>query len=251
MRLAKPPSLLTAEEEIALARRVHGPDRADALAARNELVLRNLGLVGRAVGYYRMKSGSDHDDLFSEGVLGLIRAAELYDPERHTRFSTYAMPAVFHAVRTYVNRDRPIKIPNYLQEPSQVQSVLERSRTAQSKRRLDFNVRAAADAIVSFASLSQSADGDHRPDVPDRRPSPLDTLIQHETADQVVQALGQIPPLRAYILAHRLGLCGVPERTLRELGSELSLTRERIRQLEVQAKLDLTAALARDRRSCA
>jgi RNA polymerase sigma factor (sigma-70 family) len=126
-------ALLTAEEEVALAREVHGPDRDASVAARNKLVLHNLGLIGMALTYYRKRCDADFDDLFSEGVLGLLRAAELFDPDRHTRFSTYALPAILHQIRSFVRRDHLVHVPNYIQDPVQVRIKLKEARTRRSK----------------------------------------------------------------------------------------------------------------------
>jgi RNA polymerase sigma factor (sigma-70 family) len=100
------PRLLTPEQEIELARRVHGSDPADALAARDELVLCNFGLVGKIVG--RMANHWRHleyDDLFSEALLALVKVAERYDPDRHhTRFSTYAVPDIRGRLRSFAGQ---------------------------------------------------------------------------------------------------------------------------------------------------
>jgi len=98
--------LLTPEEEIELARRVHGDDPADARAARDELVLHNLGLVGKIAG--RMANhwrSLEYDDLFSEALVALVQVAERYDPDtHHTRFSTYAVPDIRGRLRNFASQ---------------------------------------------------------------------------------------------------------------------------------------------------
>ncbi len=100
--------LLTAEQEVELARRVHGDDRADAIAARDELVMHNIGLVGKLVG--RMVNHWRHleyDDLFAEALVWLVQVAQRYDPEKHhARFSSYAVPDIRGRLGHYVNSKR-------------------------------------------------------------------------------------------------------------------------------------------------
>jgi len=98
--------LLTPEQEIELARRVHGDDPVAARAARDELVLHNLGLVGKIVG--RMANhwrSLEYDDLFSEALVALVQVAERYDPDtHHTRFSTYAVPYIRGRLRNFASQ---------------------------------------------------------------------------------------------------------------------------------------------------
>jgi RNA polymerase sigma factor (sigma-70 family) len=108
--------LLTPEQEIELARRVHGDDPADAVAARDELVLCNLGLVGKIVG--RMANHWRHleyDDLFSEALVALVQVAERYDPDtHHTRFSTYAVPDIRGRLRNFVSQKASRRAGSFL-----------------------------------------------------------------------------------------------------------------------------------------
>lgn len=230
MRLKTASSLLTAGEEIDLARRVHGTDPADAIAARNEFVLHNLGLVGKAAAWYRRRSGLDYDDLFSEGMLGLITAAEGYDPDtHHTRFSTYASPTVFSALQQVVVDSALVRVPKYLQAGRPPHATSSPARAAQQ-----------AQCIArGQAALQGPRSLDPESDAADPAPSPLNALVTHETQARVLAALGKLPPLRAYILAHRRGLCGLAPRTLRSMAAELGLCRERIRQIEVLAAAEL------------
>ena len=124
-RHAKQP-LLTAREEVALSRLIHGDDPEAALKARNELVERNLGLVGMAAGWYvRNMRHVDHDELMSEGMVALISAAELYTPwTSKARFSTYAGRAIFNNLREWMCLDRTVHVPKYLQDPNQVRLKL-------------------------------------------------------------------------------------------------------------------------------
>jgi RNA polymerase sigma factor (sigma-70 family) len=119
---------LTAEQEIELARRVHGSDPADAKAARDELVLHNFGLVGHIVGnIVKHWPRLDYDDLFSEAMVALVQVAERYDPDtHHTRFSTYAVPDIKGRLRNYVKTARPPSWPIVEDRPDPAPPVLER-----------------------------------------------------------------------------------------------------------------------------
>lgn len=241
MRLKTSATLLTAGEEIDLARRVRGTDPADSVAARNELVLRNLGLVVNAAAYYARRSRVDWDDLFAEGVLALIDASALYDPDtHHTRFSTYAGRTLRNRLRDYLRSSGVMRVPLYLRKsdlPSR-----QRNRSPRSQERRAACLHAAGRADQPVASLSPETR-----DQADPRPSPLDQASTADDVRQMLRALGTLPPLRAYLLASRLGLCGTDARTLNSLGSELGLSRERIRQIVVEA----TAELARKLKSLA
>lgn len=102
---------LTKEQEHALARRVLAGD----LEARNELVEHNYGLVASLASNY-LSSGISFDDLFQEGCIGLIEAANRFDPEKNTRFSTYATPWIKkYITRASVRSGFPVRIPRRLE----------------------------------------------------------------------------------------------------------------------------------------
>jgi RNA polymerase sigma factor (sigma-70 family) len=99
--------LLTAAEEIELARRVHGDDPDDAIAARDLLVLHNLRLVRKIVGHmaYHWRH-LEYDDLLSEALVALVQVAERYDPDtHHTRFSSYAVPDIKGRLRNFASQN--------------------------------------------------------------------------------------------------------------------------------------------------
>jgi RNA polymerase nonessential primary-like sigma factor len=249
--------LLTAGEEIALARRVHGDDPADSLEARNELVMRNLGLVGKMVRFSMRRGSPDHDDLFSEGLLALIKAAAFYKPwnqPKAIRFTTYACKAIKNDLNKWLERGSVVQVPHYLQRPTTIEALQAR-RSPENRELINANLARARQA-KSSVSLSHRDDGreDDRPDILpiDPRPPAIETLIAHEDACSIARALGQIAPLSAYVVAHRYGLFELEKKTLDELGAELNLTRDRIRRLEVKAIAELRSLLGKDaHRSCA
>lgn len=110
------PELLTAEEEIALGRRVRawlddGGDPADGIAARNELVERNLALVLFVCKRYFRNKPLRWDEADQDGAMGLMRAAEKFDPSKGFRFATYAIPWIRQFIFRGLVTDRPIYIP--------------------------------------------------------------------------------------------------------------------------------------------
>lgn len=145
------PELLTAEQEVALGRRVRawlddGGDEADGIAARNELVERNLPLVVSVRKRYFRIPVSRCEDADQEGNRGLLRAAELFDPERGTRFATYATRWIRQFIQRQGQRDRLIYVPPYC--------ILEKNRPGAAAR----SVYALANQALSVASLAELAE---------------------------------------------------------------------------------------------
>ena len=204
-----------------------------------------------AAGWYVRHVGHcDHDELMSEGMVALIGAAEGYEPWTSTaRFGSYAGRAVFNRLREWVCKDRTVDVPKYIQDPTQVRMTGRSSpadRSAAPTSTATWPVPGRQDRP---ASLSACGDEDDTPTILpiDPGPSPLETLIAREDADRIRVALGRLPPLRSYIICHRFGLCGCEERNAQQLGRELDLTRERIRQIVVQSLAALGHILGLER----
>jgi RNA polymerase sigma factor (sigma-70 family) len=121
-------ALLSQADEQRLARQMRSIDTAEALAARDALVSANVRLVGEIARHYvsRRGAGLDLDDVMQEGLIGLVRAAESFDPNRGTRFSTHAVWWIRQAIsRAIVDKSAAIRIPAYL---AQRRSTLRRLR---------------------------------------------------------------------------------------------------------------------------
>lgn len=262
--------LLTQAEERVLARRVAAARlaeealRLDALpadlkpvtlglgkAAFDRLVLANTGLVANAAAEFARRTGHlDRDDLFQEGVLGLIRAIEKFDPDKGYRLSTYATWWIRqHIQRAIESKARTIHLPsNVVRELQQLRkkrvrllNVLGRPPTGRelahelglSEGEVNLLLRVELDAEL-LEDIPQSAG--KRAGKFGVRGSPADEpyrrLEKAELLHLVQEHLKRLDRRARFILAQRFGLEGRSKYTLQELGEKLDLTRERVRQIE-------------------
>jgi RNA polymerase primary sigma factor len=238
--------LLSAEAERDLARRTAKGDPA----ALEDMVNRNLRLVVYWAKRYR-SSGLPIQDLIQEGNIGLMRAAEKFDPGKGTRFSTYASWWIRQALaRAICDKQDLIRIPVHMhQKMRRVDRMLE------SKGGLDapdLDVEAAVDksGIVPFKEwesarrLQQPISLDRRQD-PDRdgpievedhgAVNPMRAVYLREIKQYVSQLMEELPPRHQAVLKLRYGLDGEREHTLESIGSRLRISRERVRQIQTEA----------------
>jgi RNA polymerase primary sigma factor len=241
--------LLTPAEEVALAKRI---ERGD-VEAKHRMVASNLRLVVSIAKRYR-GMGLPLLDMIQEGAIGLDRAAEKFDWRRGHKFSTYATWWIRQAVqRAISNNARTIRIPIHAVERRRNIDVVQQQLESELGRRPTRDEIAAAsglspasvDEVFAMArttvSLNQSfgADGSDQVElgelVADPRGENLDDELEREYRRLVVRgALTKLPARERFVLERHYGLTGAPE-TLQEIGTDLGLTRERVRQLEVHA----------------
>ena len=245
--------LLTAAEEVALAKRI---ERGD-VEAKHRMVESNLRLVVSIAKRYQ-GHGLPLLDLIQEGAIGLNRAVEKFDWRRGHKFSTYATWWIRQAIqRAISNNSRTIRIPVHVLERRRkveatarhLEAELGRTPTREELARgAGLSVRRVDEALGlarTTLSLNQAVGWEGEPTElgeliadPTADP-PEDEVERHRRIQSVHEALSHLPERERVIVERHFGLEGEPE-TLQQIGRELGLTRERVRQLEAHALATLS-----------
>jgi RNA polymerase primary sigma factor len=246
--------LLGAEEERELADRIQDGDEE----ARDHLIRANLRLVMRIARQF-LNRGLALEDLVQEGTLGLIRAVEGFEPERGLRFSTYAKfwitQSIQHIVRTSCHT---VRIPPYAAElvakwrktaAEIMQATGDVASEDEIAERLNVSPRQLK-IIKKALKIHQGHGTTHATetapllDIADAAPNPHFGVLQSDDIDRVLGLIKKLDQREAMVLKLRFGLDGEEPMNLQQIGNRLNLTRERVRQLEKKALINLRNAVA-------
>ena len=267
-------SLLSAVQEVALAKRIEGGRKAYpelekvngcrnrrqelmecielGIAARAHLIRANTRLVVSVAKKYRGR-GLPFLDLIQEGNVGLIKAVEKYDYRRGNRFSTYATWWIRQAVtRALANHGRTIRIPAHLggrisklyQVAQELEQDLGRQPTPEelakhmdmTPDRVRWMLRTSRQPVHLERPVGDDSDAELGDFIEDEdMPPPYESVAQTMLAEDLSEILNRLSPREARILRLRYGLQDGESRTLKEVGEMFGLSRERIRQLEKEA----------------
>ena len=275
LKAIKQYNLLTAEEECDLGQKIQASAAAEqrlaggeigireheqvqrtAAEARDRMVHSNLRLVISVAKNFRNR-GLAMEDLVEEGNVGLMNAVDRFDPTVGSRFSTYASYWIDQAIRRAVqNANQMIHIPSYLMEqighmrmamrtleedlgrpPSVEELALHMETSPRKAAAISLAIRACTCPTQSTAGEDGTSVTDTLPDT--RTPQPYDAVFSKSDSEFVGQMLSRITDREARVLKMRFGLNNGRRMTLKEIGEAVGLTRERVRQIEKEAKCKL------------
>jgi RNA polymerase primary sigma factor len=251
--------LLTPDEEIELGRSIQNGDAA----ARERMIQANLRLVVTIAHNY-VDLGLPLLDLISEGNIGLMTAVERFDPDRGSKFSTYASWWIKRAIKcALANQSKTIRLPAQVVDKiarmrrvsAQVSNSLGREPTdnelaeelgipSEKVARLKtLGLRPASlDAPIADGELTALCEN-----IPDEQsPTPFQSLGEKDYSDQIDRVLKTLNNRETTIIAHRFGLNGTTPKPLEQVAELIGVTHERVRRLELAALAKLRRAFSKD-----
>jgi RNA polymerase nonessential primary-like sigma factor len=249
--------LLTHDDEIRLSTAAHRGD----LAARDQMINSNLRLVVKIARSY-LHRGLLLADLIEEGNIGLMRAVEKYDPTLGFRFSTYATWWIRQAIeRSIMNQSRTVRLPihmlkkitkclNMMQKLAKEDHVPSVHEIAQALHESSEEVGMLLQYMENTLSMDTPVTEFNHPlqdALPDTVAINPELIFQQENFhQQVVDWLDNLPKLYRDVVVRRFGLLGHEAETLEEVGENLHITRERVRQIQLDALKRLREMIGKD-----
>ena len=256
--------ILTKEQEMGLGKRI----QKGHAQPRNKLVESNLSFVVKVAREYR-NLGIPFEDLLNEGNIGLIEAAHRYDHRKGTKFITYAIWWIRKSIlKALSEQSNLVRVPNYqMKKVKAVRSTEKALRGSLGRtpgkdeisKELESTV-AKVDQILQFnlKEISIDARVGRERDTPisdylvdDSVRSPEESLLRKESKDLIRNALSVLNGQEQHVIVQRYGFGTGKPRTLKEIGADMGISRERVRQIEVQAKERLRRYLGRTKSALA
>jgi len=245
-------NLLTREEENQLADEIHAEDQGLSEEACAKLIQANLRLVVKIANDFANKGLPKHD-LISEGNIGLMNAAQKFDPTKGAKFSTYSTWWIKQAMRrALAEQSRTIRVPiQSVEKIAKIKATQKRLNDELGRQpsdeeiavELDFSRRTVAElrhASLTTSSLNEPIVNGEQGEVGDfiadnEKKTPDQMLGDFESVDRLKSLVEKLRDREKQVLTMRFGLSGSPQMTLEEVGEVLGCTRERVRQIQNKA----------------